>query len=287
MGKLDGRVAIITGGASGIGKASTRLFVEEGARVLIGDIMDDRGEALAQDIGENALYMHMDVSQEEQVQGAVAEAVKRYGKLDCIFNNAGIGGASGMIEEIPAIGFDITVAINLRGVFFGMKHAAPVMKAQGSGSIISTASIAGHRTGFGGHIYSACKAAIIHMTRSVAVELGVFGIRANSICPGVVVTSIFARTLGLDQDAAEATYEGLAEAFANLQSIQRPCMPEDVARVAVWLASDESAYVSGAAIRVDGALPDGMFNNDELVDKLGEIMGIELPTQTRPGQGQG
>jgi NAD(P)-dependent dehydrogenase (short-subunit alcohol dehydrogenase family) len=279
MAKLDGKVAVITGGASGIGRASVELFVEEGARVVVADIMDDRGEALADELGENALFAHTDVSREEDVQAAVQLAAKKFGRLDCMLNNAGIGGAGGPIDQIPAIGFDITVAVLLRSVFFGMKHAAPVMKEQRSGSIISTASIAGLRTGFGGHIYSACKAAVIHMTRTVAVELGPFGIRANTNCPGGIVTSIFGRGLGLDQDASEATYEGLKKVFSEVQAIKRPGLPEDIARAAVWLASEDASFVSGAAISIDGAFPDGLFSSEKTVTDLLEVLGVDLPIE--------
>lgn len=277
MGRLDGKVAIITGGASGIGKASVKMFIDEGARVIFGDVMDDRANALAEELGQNAVFLHMDVTKEEDVEAAVALAVERFGKLDCIFNNAGIGGASGLIEELPALGFDVTIAVNFRGVFFGMKHAAPVMKEQGFGSIISTASIAGHRTGFGGHLYSACKAAVIHMTRTVAMELGPFGIRVNSICPGGIVTSIFGRTFGLDQGTTEDSYNGLSEVFKNIQAIKRPGVPEDIAKAAVWLASEDASFVSGAAIRVDGAFPDGFAVNEAMIDGMADVLGIEIP----------
>lgn len=277
MGRLDGKVAIITGGASGIGKASVKMFIDEGACVIFGDVMDDRGKALAEELGQNAVFLHMDVTKEEDVEAVVALAVERFGKLDCIFNNAGIGGASGLIEELPALGFDVTIAVNFRGVFFGMKHAAPVMKEQGFGSIISTASIAGHRTGFGGHFYSACKAAVIHMTRTVAMELGPFGIRVNSICPGGIVTSIFGRTFGLDQGTTEDSYNGLSEVFKNIQAIKRPGVPEDIAKAAVWLASEDASFVSGAAIRVDGAFPDGFAVNEAMIDGMADVLGIEIP----------
>jgi len=277
MGRLDGKVAVITGGASGIGKASVELFVREGARVVIADIMDDRGEALARELGGQAVYQHTNVALEEEVKAAVDMAANKFGRLDCMFNNAGIGGAGGPIDMIPAFGFDITVAIMFRSVFFGMKHAVPVMKKQGSGSIISTASVAGLRTGFGGHFYSGCKAAVIHMTRTVAVELGPFGIRANTICPGGIVTSIFGRALGLDQNAAEASYEKLGNVFAEIQSIKRPGLPEDIAKAALWLASDDSSFVSGAAISVDGAFPDGLFQNEALVQQLGDALGVQIP----------
>jgi NAD(P)-dependent dehydrogenase (short-subunit alcohol dehydrogenase family) len=220
----------------------------------------------------------VDVGQEDDVKAAIDLAVERFGRLDCMFNNAGIGGAGGPIDLIPSIGFDITIAILFRSVFFGMKHAAPVMKQQGSGSIISTASVAGLRTGFGGHFYSACKAAVIQMTRSVAMELGPFGIRVNSICPGGIVTSIFGRGLGLEQDAAEGLYGKLEEIFKGAQSIPRAGLPEDIARTAVWLASDDSSFVSGEAITVDGAIPDGLFGSEEKVTEFVEALGVEMPT---------
>jgi len=277
MARLEGKIAVITGGASGIGSASARLFVEEGARVVIADIMEDRGNALADELGGSAVFLRVDVSQEDDVKAAVDLAVEKFGRLDCMFNNAGIGGAGGPIDLIPAIGFDITIAILFRSVFFGIKHATPVMKRQGSGSIISTASIAGLRTGFAGHFYSACKAAVIHMTRSVAMELGPFGIRVNSICPGGIVTSIFGRGLGLDQDGAEGLYGKLEEIFKEAQSIRRAGLPEDIARAAVWLASDDSSFVSGAAISVDGAVPDGLFSSEDKVTGFVEALGVEAP----------
>jgi NAD(P)-dependent dehydrogenase (short-subunit alcohol dehydrogenase family) len=281
MARLDGKVAVITGGGSGIGRASVQLFVEEGARVVIAEIMDDRGSALADELGNNAVFLHTDVSQEDHVKAAVDLAVERFGRLDCMFNNAGIGGAGGPIDMIPAIGFDITIAVLFRSVFFGMKHAAPVMKEQGSGSIISTASIAGLRTGFGGHFYSACKAAVIHLTRSVAMELGPFGIRVNSICPGGIVTSIFGRGLGMDQDGAEGLYGKLEGFFEGAQSIKRAGLPEDIARAALWLASDDSSFVSGAAIPVDGAVPDGLFADEEKVNSFLDALGVEIPPDWR------
>jgi NAD(P)-dependent dehydrogenase (short-subunit alcohol dehydrogenase family) len=277
MGRLDNQVAVITGGASGIGKASVKLFVKEGARVVIADILDDHGQSLAEEMGENAVFLHTDVSQEDQIKASVDLAMEKFGRLDCMFNNAGIPGAGGPIDEIPSMGFDITVAVLFRSVFYGMKHAALVMKELGSGSIINTASIAGYRTGFAGHFYSGCKAAVIHMTRSVAIELGPFGIRVNCICPGAIVTSIFARALGVDQKTTEATYEPLKEAFKDRQAIKRPGMPEDIAQAALWLASQDSSFVNGADIKVDGGFPDGIFTNvneDDLPGPLAQALGL-------------
>ncbi|HTI53400.1 MAG TPA: glucose 1-dehydrogenase [Verrucomicrobiae bacterium] len=257
MGKLDGKVAVITGGASGIGDATVRLFVAEGCRVVIADVQDDRGARLAEELGKSASYLHADVSQEAHVSGAIAHAVSRFGRLDCLFNNAGAGGVVGPIEEIPADGFDHTVGVLLRGVFLGMKHAAPIMKRQGGGSIISTASVAGLQAGYGPHVYSAAKAAVVHLTRSVAMELGESGVRVNCICPGGIATPIFGSALGLAGPAADRVAELMKTLLAARQPIQRAGLPEDIARAALWLASEESSFVNGHALIVDGGLTGG------------------------------
>jgi NAD(P)-dependent dehydrogenase (short-subunit alcohol dehydrogenase family) len=257
MGKLDGKVAVITGGASGIGDATVRLFVAEGCRVVIADVQDDRGARLAEELGKSASYLHADVSQETHVSGAIAHAVSRFGRLDCLFNNAGAGGVAGPIEEIPADGFDHTMGVLLRGVFLGMKHAAPVMKRQGGGSIISTASVAGLQAGYGPHVYSAAKAAVVHLTRSVAMELGESGVRVNCICPGGIATPIFGSAMGLAGPAADRVAELMKTLLATRQPIQRAGLPEDIARAALWLASEESSFVNGHALIVDGGLTGG------------------------------
>jgi NAD(P)-dependent dehydrogenase (short-subunit alcohol dehydrogenase family) len=253
MGKLDGRVAIVTGGASGIGEAAVRLFHAEGARVVAGDVQDARGKQLAEELGAGAVYQHADVSQEADVQALVDRAVGEFGRLDCLFNNAGFVGARGPIDTIPVDEFDQTLGVLLRGVFLGMKHAAPVMKRQGSGSIVSTASVAGLQAGFGPHPYSACKAAVIQLTRTVATELGESGVRVNCICPGGIATPLLASVFG-EGEAAVAT---LRQVLAVAQPIRRAGLPEDIARAAVWLASDESSFVNGQAIVVDGGLTAG------------------------------
>jgi len=257
MPRLAGKVALITGGASGIGDATVRLFVEEGAAVVIGDIQDDRGRTLAAELGPRAAYVHADVSREADVSAAIAETVARFGRLDCLFNNAGYGGVLGGIEEIPVAGFDETLGVLLRSVFLGMKHAAPVMRRQRSGSIISTASVAGLRAGNGPHVYSAAKAAVIHLTRSVAMELGESGVRVNCICPGGIATPIFGKGLGLTPEQADTTIPLMKSVLEHLQPIQRPGAPEDIAQAALWLASDESSFVTGHALVVDGGLIGG------------------------------
>ena len=257
MGKLDGKVAVITGGASGIGDATVRLFVQEGCRVVIADVQDDRGARLAAELGKSASYLHADVSEETHVSGAIAHAVSRFGRLDCLFNNAGAGGVTGPIEEIAADGFDRTMGVLLRGVFLGMKHAAPIMKRQGGGSIISTASVAGLQAGYGPHVYSAAKAAVVHLTRSVAMELGESGVRVNCICPGGIATPIFGSALGLAGPEADRVAELMKTLLATRQPIQRAGLPEDIARAALWLASEESSFVNGHALIVDGGLSGG------------------------------
>src|SRR3984893_3770590 len=258
MGKLDGKVAVITGGASGIGHAAVGLFVEEGCHVVIADLQDDKGTALAEELGgKSASYLHVDVSREADVSGAIAHAVARFGRLDCVSNSAGAGGVTGPIAEIPAEGFDQTMGVLLRGVFLGMKHAAPVMKQQGGGSIISTASVAGLQAGFGPHVYSAAKAAVVHLTRSVAMELGESGVRVNCICPGGIATPIFGGAVGLAGAEADRIAERMKTLLVARQPIQRAGLPEDIARAALWLASDDSAFVNGHALIVDGGLTGG------------------------------
>lgn len=259
MARLDGKVAVITGGTSGIGEATVRLFAAEGARVVIADIQDERGRRLAEELGEGAVasYHHTDVLREGDIAGVLDHALATFGRLDCLFNNAGIPGRGGPIESIPVEGFDAAIGVMLRGAFLGMKHAAPIMKRQGSGSIISTASVAGLRTGFAGHPYSAAKAGIIHLTQSVAMELGEAGVRVNCICPGGIATPIFGKAAGLPTEAAEGTVEPIKAVLAYAQPLRRAGLPEDIARAALWLASDESSFVNGHALVVDGGLIGG------------------------------
>ncbi|MGH2588061.1 MAG: glucose 1-dehydrogenase [Dehalococcoidia bacterium] len=266
MNRLDGKVAVITGGASGIGAATARLFVEEGARVVIADIQDDRGQELAGVLGTAATYCHTDVTREEDLRGAVARAVDRFGRLDCMINNAGIGGVSGAIQDTDFDGCRHTIDVLLTSVIMGMKHATPVIKAQGGGSIISTASVAGLGVGYGGHVYTACKAAVIHLTRSVANELGEDGIRVNCIAPGGIATAIFGRGAGLDQEQAEALIPLLADGMAKAQPIQRAGRPEDIAEAALWLASDASSFVTGHCLVVDGGMTTGKLWSQRIAE---------------------
>ena len=196
MDRLAGKVAIVTGGASGIGRGTVELFVREGASIVIGDLQDDKGERLTEALGSKISYQRTDVSVERDIEALIAHALKTFGRLDCMFNNAGIAGVSGSITDIPVDGFDATMGVLLRSVFLGMKHAGRIMREQKSGSIISTASVAGLATG-SAHVYSAAKAAVIHLTRSVAKELGESNVRVNCICPGAIDTPLLQRSFAI------------------------------------------------------------------------------------------
>lgn len=270
-GRLEGKVAIITGGTSGMGRGTVELFLEEGAKVVVADILDEKGAQMAADLGPNFAYHHTDVCVEEDVKGAVDLAISKFGRLDCIFNNAGVGGVSGEIQEIDMEGFDQTVGILLKGVVLGMKYAAPIMKEQKSGSIISTASVAGLQGGFGPHIYSACKAAVVHLTKTVALELGKDNIRVNAICPGGIATSIFGRGMGLPTQLADQSAQLMENVLDKFQPIKRSGLPSDIAKTALFLASDDSSFVSGQAIAVDGALTAGREQRQG-VGRIGESM---------------
>ena len=253
MGRLDGKVAIITGGASGIGAGTVRRFVEEGAKVLITDLDVDKGEALAAELGDGTAFLRTDVSQEDQVAAMVAEATDRWGRLDCLYNNAGFGGALGPIASTSLDDYDLTMDVLLKSVFLGMKHAAPVMTAQGSGSIISTASVAGIRVGFAPHLYSVAKCAVIHLTKTVALELGEHNIRVNAICPGFIATPLAAGR----PDADESQIQQLRESGAASQVMGRVGEPRDIANMALFLASDESEWITGREFVVDGGFEAG------------------------------
>jgi NAD(P)-dependent dehydrogenase (short-subunit alcohol dehydrogenase family) len=257
MGRLDGKVAIVTGGTSGIGRRTVEVFVEEGAAVVIAARREDEGTQLARALGPRASFLRTDVVRESDIRAMIDHAVSRFGRLDCLFNNAGSAPPGRGIEAIEAEEFDAAIALLLRSVFLGMKYAAPVMKRQGSGSIINNASVAGLLAGYGSLIYSAAKAAVIHLTRCVAMELGESGVRVNSISPGGIATGAFGKAAGLPSDAADRTAEALKPLFERLQPIQRPGVPDDIARAALWLASDESTFVNGHDLVIDGGLIGG------------------------------
>ncbi|MFT3727266.1 MAG: glucose 1-dehydrogenase [Terricaulis sp.] len=284
MGRLEGKVAVITGGASGIGRGTVDLFVKEGAQVVAADIQDDKGARLVEELGKSVRYVRCDVSQESDIKAAIDLATKTFGRIDCIFNNAGASGPRATPVEVDAENFDEVMHLHVRAAVFGMKHAAPIMAKQGGGSIISTASIAGLQAGFGPFLYSIAKGAIVHMTKVAAADLGPLNVRVNCICPGFIATPIFAKSLGLATQVADQTVAGIVEVAKHAQPIPKAGMPEDIAEAALFLASDGSKFVNGHALVVDGGMTLGRTGTDRdaLFAPLLQAMGIDPATLQQP-----
>jgi 3alpha(or 20beta)-hydroxysteroid dehydrogenase len=240
-GDLEGKVALISGGARGMGAEEARLFASEGARVVIGDVLDAEGEATSEAIGEAALYVHLDVTSESDWKSAVAQAEAHFGKLDVLVNNAGIL-RFGMLEETELSEYELVIRINQTGVFLGMKSAAPAMRRAGAGSIVNISSAAGMK-GVGGAVaYTASKYAVRGMTKTAAIELGAAGIRVNSVHPGGIETPM-TTPVGATSDSEKRQYT---------YPIPRIGRPEEVAQLVLWLASDKSSYSTGSEFMVDG-----------------------------------
>ncbi|HTX51216.1 MAG TPA: glucose 1-dehydrogenase [Caulobacteraceae bacterium] len=254
MGRLDGKVAVITGAASGMGKAASLLFAREGARVVLADLNVAGGEAVAaeaSEAGQPCVFQRTDVSAEADVQALVARALSEFGRLDVMFNNAGIGGAIGSLEGISVEDWDRTQAVCLRGVFLGIKHSVAPMRAQGGGAIVSTASIAGLDGYAGLHAYCAAKAGVVNLTRSAALEFAHEKIRVNCIAPGGVSTPILSLGGGgFNKEATDA-------ALVNAQPLPLAGQPEDIAEAALFLASDAARFVTGHCLVVDGGATAG------------------------------
>jgi NAD(P)-dependent dehydrogenase (short-subunit alcohol dehydrogenase family) len=249
MGRLDGQVAIITGGASGMGEATARLFVREGARVVIGDLQQDKGEAVAASLGGDCISTRVDVSSSEDVRGLVKTAVDHFGRLDIMYNNAGIGGGEGPITECTEETFDRIIAVDLKAVWLGMKHALPYLIANGGGSIITTASVSAFMGMPGQGAYGSAKGGVVQLTRVCAIENADKGVRANCICPGGTLTPLLWAN---PASPVHVDPEELRARLTFVQPIPRAGLPEDIANAALWLASDESSFVTGQAIVVDG-----------------------------------
>jgi meso-butanediol dehydrogenase/(S,S)-butanediol dehydrogenase/diacetyl reductase len=243
--RFSGKVAIVTGGASGIGAATARRLHGEGACVLIADVKGARGEALAQELGaERALYRHVDVSSWEDIQGMVDGAVAAFGRVDILFNNAGVGSFAAT-PQLSVEEWRRVIDIDLTGVFYGCRAAIPVMKAQGGGAIINTASASGLAGDYSFAAYNAAKGGVVNYTRAAGIDHARDGVRINAVCPGPVDTPIIA---GID------AWPGVREAWNQRVPMGRFARPEEIAGVVAFLASDDASYMTGAVIAIDGGL---------------------------------
>ncbi|KAH6819976.1 Rossmann-fold superfamily protein [Perilla frutescens var. hirtella] len=255
MYRLEGKVALITGGVTGIGESTAKLFSKHGAKVVIADVQDQLGHSVIKEIGpENSTYIHCDVTNEDDVRDAVDKAVSTYGKLDIMYNNAGIVDYGKLpINDNEKKVFDRVMAVNVTGVFLGMKHAARVMIPARSGAIISTASVAGHLGGSASHAYTCSKHAVVGLSKNLAIELGQYGIRVNCVSPFVVATDLAKKFLKSDQEVVEK----MTQDMGNLKGATLKA--DDVANAALFLASDEAKYVSGQNLFIDGGFT--VFNS--------------------------
>lgn len=250
-GRLAGRVAVITGGASGMGRSTAMRFLAEGASVVVADLNEANGESTLEEVrasgaADRMRFLRTDVAEESDIERMIALAVDSFGAVDIVFNNAGVGGAFGPVTRTEVEDWDYTFAVLVRGVFLGIKHAAAAMQAAGGGgSIINTASVAGLSGGGGPLAYSAAKAAVINLTRAAAVELAEHRIRVNAICPGVIATPL---AMGRADPATAASR------LSGLQPWPDHGTGADIAGAALFLASDDSTFVTGEAIVVDGGL---------------------------------
>jgi len=268
MHELKGKVAIITGAASGIGRAASILFAEAGANVVLADLNEAAGKEVAElcsRTGNKAVFQRTDVSQEEDIVALVACATQTFGRLDVMFNNAGIGGAVGSLEQITVEDWDRTQHVCLRGVFLGIKHSVAPMRAVGGGSIISTASVAGIDGYNGLHAYCAAKAGVVNLTRSASLEFAADLIRVNCIAPGGISTPIVYGGLA-NKDTAEAM-------LAKAQPLPRVGQPEDIARAALFLASDASSFITGHTLVVDGGATAGAIATARRADRARSFSG--------------
>ncbi|MFI7010060.1 SDR family NAD(P)-dependent oxidoreductase [Streptomyces sp. NPDC050145] len=252
MGKLDGRVVLITGAARGQGEKEARLFAAEGAKVVIADVLDDQGEAVAKDIGSGAVHVHLDVSKEEEWQAAVEAATGAFGKIDGLVNNAGILRFN-ELTSTPLDEFQQIVNVNQVGAFLGIKTVAPVIEAAGGGTIVNTASYTGVTGMAYVGAYTATKHAIVGLTRVAALELAAKKIRVNAVCPGAIDTAM-SNPSQLDPTAnTEEAAEALDELYRKLVPLGRVGKPEEVARLALFLTAEEdSAYITGQPFVIDG-----------------------------------
>ncbi|WP_339716460.1 SDR family oxidoreductase [uncultured Sneathiella sp.] len=273
MNRLQDKVAIVTGGTSGIGLRTVEVFADEGAKVVFSGRREKEGREISDRLGESVSFVRADASVEADMQSLITGTADKYGKLDCLFNNAGGPAPVGSIETVDFDQAISAVTLLFGGVLLGIKHAAPIMKKQGFGSIINNGSIAGHLAGYStSMVYSSAKAAVLQLTRSAAMELGESNVRVNSISPGAIATGIFGKALGLKGQEAEDTAKVAGEVLSHAQPIRRAGLPDDIAKAALFLASDDSTFVNAADILVDGGMIGGRHwsAHQESVKNLGQ-----------------
>tara|TARA_R110001592_G_scaffold363248_3_gene682115 strand:- start:6000 stop:6854 length:855 start_codon:yes stop_codon:yes gene_type:complete len=271
--QLQDKVAIVTGGASGIGKATVELFVEEGAKVVIADIQEDKGQQVAEKLGSNVEFKKTDVSDAASVEELVDFVVRHFGGLHVMFNNAGVVGSDGVNVycENDFSNFNKVMSVDLLGPMLGAKYAARHMSQHGGGSILTTASIAASCAGYSLPEYRAAKAGIVALSKSLAIEFAEYNVRVNTISPGAIPTEIFTEPsarLGIPPEMVEKVVAASIDALMDWQALKRPGQPRDIAEAALFLASDRSAFITGIDLVVDGgaSLPDKV-NRAAILDR--------------------
>ena len=270
MGALDGKVAVITGATSGIGARTAELFVNEGARVVIAGRRRARGEELAAKLGSAASFIRTDVTIECDIAAMIKHAVDRFGRLDCLFNNAGDASDGNGVVDIDIRKFNAPMALHVGGVLLGMKYAAPIMMRQESGTIINMASVNGTRAGYITLTYATAKAAVIHLTKCVAVELGPYGVRVNSLSPGPVITGIFGKAFGIAPDSADhhirAARSAVEGFVSKVQPLRGVVETDEIAKVALFLATDASRFITAQDVVVDGGITAGRTQSEMIAN---------------------